>query len=112
MLVVVTNYAIVDEESAHSWCWFFYKFRHFVAQDSVISERHQGIIHAMTNLLEWKEPLVYHRFCLQHIRSNLMKRYKNLSLKTFCRAIGSTTQKMKFVNQMRGKKSNLKLGSI
>ncbi|KVI01541.1 MULE transposase domain-containing protein, partial [Cynara cardunculus var. scolymus] len=87
MLVAVTKdannnilpiaYAIVDEESAHSWCWFFYQFRHFVAQDRqlcVISDRHQGIIHAMTNLEEWKEPLAYHRFCLRHIRSNLMKR--------------------------------------
>ena len=77
-----------------------YRFRHFVAQDRqlyVILNRHQGIIHAMANLEEWKEPLGYHQFCLRHIRSNLMKKYKNVRLKSFCWDIGSTTQKRKFV---------------
>ncbi|KAL4555228.1 hypothetical protein LXL04_037839 [Taraxacum kok-saghyz] len=90
MLIAVTKdannnilpvaYAIVDEETTHSWCWFFYQFRHFVAEDGqlcVISDRHKGIIHAMENLDEWKEPFAYHRFCLRHVRSNLMKSYKN-----------------------------------
>nr|KAJ0215788.1 hypothetical protein LSAT_V11C300152000 [Lactuca sativa] len=67
LLVVVTKdannnilpiaYAIVDEDSSYNWCWFFYQLRHFVAQDRqlcVISNRHQGIIHAMENLQEWK----------------------------------------------------------
>ncbi|KAI3510380.1 hypothetical protein L1887_17323 [Cichorium endivia] len=102
--ILPVAYAIVDEETVHSWCWFFDQFRHFVAQNRqlcVISDRHQGIIHAMTNLQEWKEPLAYHRFCLRHIRSNLMKRYKNLSLKRFCWAIGSTTQKRKFTKYMK-----------
>nr|KAJ0190406.1 hypothetical protein LSAT_V11C800448770 [Lactuca sativa] len=109
MLIVVTkdannnilpvSYAIVDEETTHNWSWFLYQFRHFVAQDRqlcVISDRHQGIIHAMENLKEWKEPLRYHRFCLRHIKSNLMKKYKNVRLKSFCWDIGSTTQKRKF----------------
>ncbi|KAI3779089.1 hypothetical protein L2E82_08571 [Cichorium intybus] len=118
MLVAVTKdannsilpiaYAIVDEETSHSWCWFLYQFRHYVAQDRqlcVISDRHQGIIHAMTNLEEWKEPLAYHRFCLRHIRSNLMKKYNNMSLKRFCWAMGSTTQKRKFVKYIKEIKS-------
>ncbi|KAL4575286.1 hypothetical protein LXL04_022128 [Taraxacum kok-saghyz] len=114
MLITVTKdannnilpvaYAIVDEETTHSWCWFFYQFRHFVAEDRqlcVISDRHKGIIHAMENLDEWKEPFAYHRFCLRHVRSNLMKSYKNVSLKTFCWAMGSTTERRKFVRYMR-----------
>lgn len=82
---------------------FFYQFRHFVAHDKelcVILDRHKGIIQAMANLEEWKEPFAYHRFCLRHIRSNLMKRYKNLSLKTLCWAVGSTTQERKFIRYM------------
>nr|KAJ0198791.1 hypothetical protein LSAT_V11C600328360 [Lactuca sativa] len=98
--ILPVSYAIVDEETTHSWSWFLYQFRHFVAQDRqlcVISDRHQGIIHAMANLEEWEEPLGYHRFCLRHIRSNLMKKYKNVRLKSFCWDTGSTTQKRKFV---------------
>nr|KAJ0189715.1 hypothetical protein LSAT_V11C800424140 [Lactuca sativa] len=104
MLIVVTkdannnilpvSYAIIDEETTHSWSWFLYPFRHFFSQDRqlcVISDRHRGMVHAMENLEEWKEPLGYHRFCLQHIRSNLMKKYKNVRLKSFCWDIGSTT---------------------
>ncbi|GJS44533.1 uncharacterized protein Tco_0569576, partial [Tanacetum coccineum] len=62
---------------------------------------HKGIIHAMSNMAEWKEPLAYHRFCLRHIRSNFMKKFKNLSLKRFCWSIGSTTQERKFVRYRR-----------
>nr|KAJ0214779.1 hypothetical protein LSAT_V11C400181260 [Lactuca sativa] len=114
LLVVVTKdannnilhvaYVVVDEDSSHSWCWFLYQLRHFVAQDRklcVISNRHQGIINAIENLQEWEEPLAYHRFCLRHIRSNFMKRYKNFSLKKLCWTIGSTTLKRKFVTNMR-----------
>nr|KAJ0199828.1 hypothetical protein LSAT_V11C600325490 [Lactuca sativa] len=55
----------------------------------VLSDRHKGIIHAMENLEEWKEPLAYHRFCLRQVRSNLMKRYKNVSLKKICWSMGA-----------------------
>nr|KAJ0225610.1 hypothetical protein LSAT_V11C100026890 [Lactuca sativa] len=81
--ILLVSYAIVDEETTHSWRLFLYKFIHFIAQDRqlcVISNRHRGIIHAMENLEEWKEPLGYHRFCLRHIKSNLVKKYKNLYL--------------------------------
>nr|XP_043621865.1 uncharacterized protein LOC122593508 [Erigeron canadensis] len=97
-------YVIVDEETSHSWCWFLYNFRLFVARDRqlcVISDRHKGIAHAMTNLDEWKETLAYHCFCLRHVRSNFIKRYENLSLKRFCWAIGSTTQERKFLGYKR-----------
>nr|KAJ0224560.1 hypothetical protein LSAT_V11C100029410 [Lactuca sativa]KAJ0225000.1 hypothetical protein LSAT_V11C100029380 [Lactuca sativa]KAJ0228384.1 hypothetical protein LSAT_V11C100029440 [Lactuca sativa] len=39
--ILPVSYAIVDEETTHSWSWFLYQFRHFVAQDrqlSVISD--------------------------------------------------------------------------
>nr|GFA56945.1 hypothetical protein [Tanacetum cinerariifolium]GFA67761.1 hypothetical protein [Tanacetum cinerariifolium] len=107
--ILAIAYAIVDEETAHSWSWFLYQFRHFVAHDRqlcVISDMHKGIIHAMSNMAEWKEPLAYHRFCLRHIRSNFMKKFNNLSLKRFCWSIGSTTQERKFVRYRREIKLN------
>ncbi|XP_023743043.2 uncharacterized protein LOC111891205 [Lactuca sativa] len=102
--ILPISYAIVDEETVHSWCWFLGHFRNFVApnrQLCVLSDRHKGIIHAMENLEEWKEPLAYHRFCLRHVRSNLMKRYKNVNLKKICWSMGSTTQKRKFAKYIR-----------
>nr|KAJ0196393.1 hypothetical protein LSAT_V11C700368590 [Lactuca sativa] len=63
MLVVVAKdannhilpifYVILDEEIVHSWSWFFYQFRQFVAtnrQICVILDMNQGIIHALANL--------------------------------------------------------------
>lgn len=97
-------FAIVDEETVESWSWFLVQFRLFVAQNRslcVISDRHGGIIHAMENLEDWQEPFAYHRFCLRHVRSNFMTRFKNLALKKLCWAIGSTTQKRKFRNCRR-----------
>ncbi|KAG6486407.1 hypothetical protein ZIOFF_054977 [Zingiber officinale] len=97
--ILPVAYAIVDEETIASWCWFFEQFRYYVAQDRqlcVISDRHHGIIHAMSNLEEWKEPIAYHRFCLRHVRSNFMTKFKNVTLKHYCWAIGSTTQRRKF----------------
>nr|KAJ0204859.1 hypothetical protein LSAT_V11C500272370 [Lactuca sativa] len=82
---------------------YFYQLRHFVVQNKqlcVVSDRHKGIIHAMENLPEWKEPLAYHRFCLRHIRSNFMQRYKNVRLEKLCWSISSTTQRRKFVMYM------------
>ncbi|XP_076920416.1 uncharacterized protein LOC143581536 [Bidens hawaiensis] len=120
MLVAVTKnannhilplaYAVVDEETVESWCWFLRQFReHVVRQNTrtlcVISDRHKGIIHAMNNLPEWKEPYAYHRFCLRHIRSNLMSKFKSVSLKRLCWYIGSTTQGRKYrwgVREMKG----------
>ena len=51
--ILPVAFAIVDEETVESWCWFMEQFRLFVAQDKslcVISDRHRGIINAMKNL--------------------------------------------------------------
>ncbi|XP_042403335.1 uncharacterized protein LOC121992813 [Zingiber officinale] len=97
--ILPVAYAIVDEETMASWCWFFEQFRYYVAQGKqlcVISDRHHGIIHAMSNLEEWKEPIAYHRFCLRHVRSNFMTKFKNITLKHYCWAIDSTTPRREF----------------
>nr|KAJ0216107.1 hypothetical protein LSAT_V11C300133080 [Lactuca sativa] len=74
------------------------KSRHTVdRQLCVISDSHQGIIHAMENLQEWKEPLAYHRFCLRHNRST-----RALVLKNYVGILGAPHRsKRKFVTNMR-----------
>ncbi|XP_076928000.1 uncharacterized protein LOC143591788 [Bidens hawaiensis] len=119
MLIAVTKdannyilpvaYAIVDEETVESWSWFLQQFRMHIANRSmrplcVISDRHKGIINAMENLEEWKEPHAYHRFCLRHVRSKFMRKFKGVSLKRLCWSIGSTSQGRKYrwsIREMR-----------
>ena len=99
-------YAIVDEETVESWSWFFEHLRWYVANNNdrqlcVISDRHNGIVNAMNYLDDWKEPLAYHRYCLRHVRSNFMKRFKNYRLKKLCWVMGSTTQRRKYREALR-----------
>ncbi|KAD4385417.1 hypothetical protein E3N88_25585 [Mikania micrantha] len=62
--ILPVAYAIVDEETTESWSWFLKRFRDHVADDRMgpmcfLSDRHKGIIHAMTNMDDWKEPNAY-----------------------------------------------------
>ncbi|XP_022029273.2 uncharacterized protein LOC110930291 [Helianthus annuus] len=50
--IIPVAYALVDEETVHSWCWFFQNLREYVTKDCnsricVLSDRHAGIINAM-----------------------------------------------------------------
>ncbi|XP_022031224.1 uncharacterized protein LOC110932178 [Helianthus annuus] len=94
-------YALVDEETVHSWCWFFQNLKEHVTTNCtskicVLSDRHAGIINAMENLEDWKEPKAYHRYCLRHVRSNFSGKYKSKSLRKLCWMIGSTSQPSKY----------------
>ena len=98
--VLLLAFAIVDEETVESWCWFMKNLRLFVAFDRnpicVLSDRHKGIVHAMRHLDEWKEPMGYHRFCLRHIRSNFMTKFRNSKLKKLVWSLGSASQRRKW----------------
>lgn len=92
-------FAIVDEETNESWFWFLQQFRAHVRDSTkndgelcVISDRHKGIINTMKNMDDW-----YHRYCLRHVRSNFMAKFKNHQLKRLCWTIGCTTQYRKYV---------------
>ncbi|KAD4887967.1 hypothetical protein E3N88_20040 [Mikania micrantha] len=69
--ILPVAYAIVDEETIESWSWFLKQFRDHVADDRM-------------------GPL-----------SNLMNRFKSASIKKLCWAIGSTTQKKKYISAVR-----------
>ncbi|XP_076931813.1 uncharacterized protein LOC143597104 [Bidens hawaiensis] len=90
--VVPIAFAIVDEETVESWTWFFTQLWVHIAVHRgkklcVISDRHKGIINALKNLQVWSENSV-HQFCLRHIRSNLMQKFKVSRLKKLCWIIG------------------------
>lgn len=74
-------FALVDEENNRSWCWFMTLLRVHVCGNirniCIISDRHKAIIHAMTTLPEWREPLGIHRFCLVHVQSNFAQKFRN-----------------------------------
>ena len=51
--VVPVAYAIIDEESNHSWFWFLKYLKKYVLQDTftcIISDRNTGILSAMEKL--------------------------------------------------------------
>jgi hypothetical protein len=97
-------FAVVDEETNESWSWFLQQFRTHVAnvQDRelcVISDRHKGIINAMEDMDGW-----HHRYCLRHVRSNFMSKFKDHQLKRLCWTIGATTQNKTYVRGIRAVK--------
>ncbi|XP_022007748.1 uncharacterized protein LOC110907020 [Helianthus annuus] len=102
-------HALVDEETVHSRCWFFQNLMEYVTTNCaskicVVSDRHAGIINAMENLKDWKEPKAYHHYCLRHVRKNFSGKYKSKSLMKLCWMIGSTSQPLKYrcaVREMR-----------
>ncbi|KAD3338467.1 hypothetical protein E3N88_33988 [Mikania micrantha] len=103
--IVPIAYAIVDEETVESWTWFFHQFWLHIAMQRgkklcVISDRHKGIINAMQNMQVWKENAA-HRFCLRHVRSNLIQKFKVSSMKRLCWDIGSTTQQRKYEHSVQ-----------
>ncbi|XP_019168812.1 PREDICTED: uncharacterized protein LOC109164720 [Ipomoea nil] len=78
-------YSIVDAETGDSWSWFLRLLAENVFGDlehiCIISDRHGGIDHAFREVPELAEPRVQRRYCLRHLWSNLMTKFKNKELK-------------------------------
>ncbi|XP_071725291.1 uncharacterized protein [Rutidosis leptorrhynchoides] len=73
--VVPIAYAIIDEESNHSWYWFLKYLKLHVLRHTftcIISDRNSGILSA-TAKLDTKFPNCgVHRYCMEHIRANML----------------------------------------
>ncbi|CAA0825943.1 MuDR family transposase, partial [Striga hermonthica] len=92
-------YAIVDEESRESWSFFLTNIRQHVVGDRHIcflSDRDGGLQSAVDSLAAWQEPAAYHRFCLRHLRSNVVTRYMNSKIRNWCWELGSQLSERKF----------------
>ncbi|XP_074321488.1 uncharacterized protein LOC141658418 [Silene latifolia] len=88
-------FAIVEAENTDSWPWFMSCIRVFVTKRSglcVISDRHKGIMKAMSEVGSgWEEPYAYHRVCIRHLASNVNTRFRNTAVKEM---FGSTVMQL------------------
>ncbi|XP_047943293.1 receptor-like protein 19 [Salvia hispanica] len=94
-------YAVVDEETNDSWSWFLDHVRtHVVKYERevcIISDRHKGIFKAMesvimTSVIMTRALQIHHKFCLVHVRANVLKKHKGPSLKAMIWKLGVSTQ--------------------
>ncbi|KAL9689476.1 hypothetical protein QQ045_009862 [Rhodiola kirilowii] len=74
---------------------------------SVISDRHNGILHAM-NESKWKEPCAYYHFCSRHLASNFNTKVKNVTLKKTLSTAAHQNQLRKFARHYGELKDKMK----
>ncbi|XP_071700380.1 uncharacterized protein [Rutidosis leptorrhynchoides] len=104
--IMYVAFAVVDSESNKSWAWFWNIFQTHVNHSNrdlcVIFDCHVGILNVMANQkYSW-----HHRYCLRHIRSNLMTKFnRNTELKKLCWRAGSAMQSNRYKGTMRGIKT-------
>uniref|UniRef100_K3XS37 SWIM-type domain-containing protein n=1 Tax=Setaria italica TaxID=4555 RepID=K3XS37_SETIT len=76
-MLVPLAFALVERENNDSWGWFLRLVRiHVVGlgrEVGIISDRHQGILHAVQEHIEGYAPL-HHRWCTQHLAENLLRK--------------------------------------
>ncbi|XP_047949355.1 uncharacterized protein LOC125195217 [Salvia hispanica] len=96
-------FAIADEETKESWNWFMERIRLHVAKYEicVISDRHVGITDAMNSPIWKEEPKGHHRFCLVHVRKNVLQNHKGIMVKRLVWKMGIATKKRKFKKRRR-----------
>ncbi|XP_074318952.1 uncharacterized protein LOC141655804 [Silene latifolia] len=97
-------FAIVDKERYNTWSWFLACIRGFITQRQgicVISDRHPGILKAMTEVGSgWEEPFAFHRYCIRHHASNINTMFKDTELKKAFTKTAFQHQLRKFENGM------------
>ena len=67
----------------------------------VISDRHLGIMAAMTDVhIGWTELYFYHRICMPYLASNFMNQFKDKILKNLVCKVALATEVGKFNKHM------------
>ncbi|RYQ88471.1 hypothetical protein Ahy_B09g095643 isoform A [Arachis hypogaea] len=78
--IVPIAFAIVEGETSDAWYFFLSNLRrHVVTRDGVgfISDRHDSISSAVErNNGAWSPPRAFHMFCIRHIESNFLRKFK------------------------------------
>ncbi|RYR13242.1 hypothetical protein Ahy_B04g070342 isoform E [Arachis hypogaea] len=78
--IVPIAFAIVEGETSDAWHFFLSNLRqHVVTRDSVglISDRHESINAAVERSNgAWSPPRAFHMFCIRHIESNFLRKFK------------------------------------
>ena len=98
-------FALVEGENTSSWPWFLSCIRAFVTERDglcVISDRHAGIISAMSDVdVGFTEPRAHHRVCVRHMASNLMRHVKSKKMRDMFKCAAYQRQERKFVDDLR-----------
>ncbi|XP_057734055.1 uncharacterized protein LOC130949318 [Arachis stenosperma] len=78
--IVPIAFAIVEGETSDVWHFFLSNLRqHVVTRDGVglISDRHESINAAVARSNgAWSPPIAFHMFCIRHIESNFLRKFK------------------------------------
>ncbi|XP_042014955.1 uncharacterized protein LOC121762988 [Salvia splendens] len=98
-------YAIVDNETSDSWNWFMKLIKlHVMKGDRdvcIISDRHPGMLNAMESDIWEQPPRGIHRFCLVHVRKNVLQHHKGVRVKSLVWKMGITTHERKYFRRRR-----------
>ncbi|XP_016207126.1 uncharacterized protein LOC107647572 [Arachis ipaensis] len=90
--IVPIAFAIVEGETSDAWHFFLSNLRqHVVTWDGVglISDRHESINAAVERSNgAWSPPRAFHMFCIRHIKSNFLRKFKALYLQKLVVNIG------------------------
>ncbi|XP_025679552.1 uncharacterized protein [Arachis hypogaea] len=78
--IVPIAFAIVEDETADAWEFFLNNLRKYVVTldgIGIISNRHNSIDAAIARSNSaWSSPRAWHMFCIRHIGSNFLRRFK------------------------------------
>ncbi|XP_025664681.1 uncharacterized protein [Arachis hypogaea] len=78
--IVPIAFAIVEGETSDAWHFFLSNLRqHVVTRDGVglISDRYESINAAVERSNgAWSPPRIFHMFCIRHIESNFLRKFK------------------------------------
>ncbi|XP_072066578.1 uncharacterized protein [Arachis hypogaea] len=78
--IVPIAFAIIEGETSEAWHFFLSNLRqHVVTRDGVglISDRHDSIRSAIDRSNgAWSPPRAFHMFCIRHIESNFLRKFK------------------------------------
>ncbi|XP_020967507.1 uncharacterized protein LOC110266819 [Arachis ipaensis] len=78
--IVPIAFAIVEGETSDAWHFFLSNLRqHVVTRDGVglISDRHESINAVVERSNSaWSPPRAFHMFCIRHIESNFLRKFK------------------------------------
>ncbi|RYR13644.1 hypothetical protein Ahy_B04g070530 isoform B [Arachis hypogaea] len=90
--IVPIAFAIVEGETSDAWHFFLSNLRqHVVTRDGVglISDRHESINAAVERSNgAWSPPRAFHMFCIRHIESNFLQKFKAPYLQKLVVSIG------------------------
>ncbi|RYR72324.1 hypothetical protein Ahy_A02g006521 [Arachis hypogaea] len=102
--IVPIAFAIVEGETSDAWHFFLSNLRqHVVTRDGVglISDHHESINAAVKRSNgAWSPPRAFHMFCIRHIESNFLRKFKAPYLQKLVVNIGYSRMVREYENEV------------